>query len=94
MSTLSTIAADIITVFKNDELKTVAPMLGNFLNSIAANPTALNIAAQAALLNSQVIAAQTDIGQDVLKSLASLVNTQVQALVAAQAPAATPAATA
>lgn len=66
-------------VFKTDAATMLLPPIAKFFNSIAGNPTALNIAVAAAQLNVEVMAALPTIGQDELKAIATLINNAVQA---------------
>lgn len=73
-----------LAVIKNDSLKDLLPLLAAFFMAIAKNPTAVNIVAQLASLNAQIMATLPTIGQDALQSIANTLNTEVQAMVAAQ----------
>ena len=80
--TLSQIIASLIAIAKADAAKEALPALAAFFTSFSSNPTAINMVAQLAQLEVSLLAALPGIEQDVLKELATLVNTEAQALLA------------
>jgi hypothetical protein len=97
MSTFSAILQALITVAKTDAQKLVLPLLANFLNSIATNPTEINIIAQLASFEAGLLAVLPTIEQDELKELSSILQTEATSLLNASStpakavPAPTPA---
>ena len=77
----------LIALAKADALKVALPALATFLTSIAANPSAINIVAQLAKLEVDLIAAAPGIEQSILGQLAATLHAEAQALIA-PAPAA------
>jgi len=82
---LGNILTQMIDTAKADVNKAALPMLANFFQSIAANPTALNITAQLAKLQVDLLATLPGIQQDVMAQMAALLNQEAQALLS-QAP--------
>jgi hypothetical protein len=76
----------LISLAKTDALKAALPALATFLSNIAANPSGLNIAAQLAKLQIDLITALPGIEQDLLKQIATIIQTEAQALLS-KAPA-------
>lgn len=79
---LSQVFASLLAIAKADAAAKILPLLATFLNSVASNPTALNFAAQASILNVGIIGALPGIAQDELKALAGLVNNEITSLAA------------
>jgi hypothetical protein len=79
------------TVAKTDELQVVVPAVVKFLQSVAANPTAINAVASFAQLQVTVLSSQPNIEQAVLQQLATTLAAAAGSLIA---PAATIAAAA
>jgi hypothetical protein len=79
---IAQILSQLIAIAKTDLNKELLPVIATFFNSIATNPTQINIAAALAKAEVDLLAALPSIGQDVLKQLAALVNTQMQTLLA------------
>lgn len=84
---ISQIVSQLIAVAKADAAKTILPLLAAFFTSIATNPTAINVTAQVAKLQVDLIAALPSIELDVLKQLASILNAEAQALLSPSTPA-------
>jgi hypothetical protein len=74
-----------LTAVENDALKDILPAVASFLNSVVANSSALNIAAQFSLLQVALLAALPTFGQDVAKDIAALLQAQIAKLVPAKA---------
>ena len=87
-TSLGAIAQQIIAAAKNDALKVGLPVVQAFLNDIIANPSQSNIVAQAAALEVNLLAALPNFEAALAKDLASIIQTEVNALVAAPATAA------
>lgn len=73
--------SSLVAAAKADEEKALLPILVTTATSIAANPTAANFVASGAGLLAGAIAAQPNIGQDLLKDLATAIETEAQTLV-------------
>jgi hypothetical protein len=78
------IFAQIVAAAKLDEEKALVPLIGAAATNIAANPVAANFVVQGTQLLTGIIAAQPNIGQDLLKDLAAQINTDLQGVIAAQ----------
>lgn len=76
----SALIKDLVTVAKQDAGKVILPLIINFINAIAANPTKLVIVVQLAKLQADVMAAMPEIAQDELKTLASFLSQEALAL--------------
>jgi hypothetical protein len=70
----------LIDLAKADALKAVLPALAAFLTAIAANPSGINIVAQLAKLEIDLIAALPGIEQAILGQLAATISSEAQAL--------------
>lgn len=79
------ILTELLTLVKTDAAKDVLPLLSTFLTSIAANPSQVNFVAQLAKFEVDFLAVLPSIGQDVVKDLIGLINTEAQALLAPKA---------
>jgi hypothetical protein len=79
---LTQILTQLIAIAKTDVNKVLLPLIAAFFSSISTNPTQVNIAAQLAKLEVDVLAALPSIGQDVLAQFAALVNAEMQQLLA------------
>jgi hypothetical protein len=77
---IAQILSQLIAIAKTDLNKQLLPVIATFFNSIATNPTAINITAALAKAEVDLLAALPSIGQDVLSQLAGLVNAQAQTL--------------
>lgn len=84
---LSAIFSSLVAIAKADAAKAILPSLAAFFNSIATNPTEINIVAQLAQLQVSVMAALPGIAQDELKAIASLLSAEATALLAPKATA-------
>lgn len=82
---LSAIIAALVAVAKADAAKGLLPVLATFFNSVATNPTEINFVVQLSQLQVAVLAALPGIAQDELKTIATLLNTEAQALLAPKA---------
>jgi hypothetical protein len=82
-ATFSSILATLIAVAKGDAAKLVLPLLANFLNSIATNPTELNIVAQLAAFEAGLLTVLPQIGQDEIKALAAQIQAEATSLLTA-----------
>jgi hypothetical protein len=81
----SGILQTLIAVAKGDAAKLVLPLLANFLNSIATNPTEINIIAQLASFEAGLLAVLPQIGQDEIKALAAQIQAEATSLLTASA---------
>ena len=79
---LGTLIESIITVVKTDAVATGLPVVNNFFQSVAANPSTSNVAAQLAALDVNLLAAVPNLEAAVTKDIAALLQTEVQALAA------------
>ncbi len=77
---LGQIISQLVAIVKLDAAKSALPLLAAFFTSISVDPTAVNITAQLAKLEVDLLAALPAIEQDVLKELAALVSAEAQAL--------------
>ena len=77
---LSQVISQLLAIVKADAAKTVLPLLAAFFSSVAGNPTAINLAAQLAKLEVDLLAALPALEQEALKELATLVSVELQAL--------------
>lgn len=80
---LGSVFKELVAAAKADEGKVLLPLIANVATSVASNPTGINIVAQGTSLLEGAVAAQPNIGQDILKDLASVINAEAQALLAA-----------
>lgn len=83
---ISQILAQLIAIAKTDINKELLPILAAFFTNISTNPTTINITAQLAKAEVDLLATLPSIGQDVLQQLAQLVNAEAQQLLTAPAP--------
>lgn len=81
---LGAVFKELLAAAKADEGKALLPLIGAAATSLATNPTAANGVVQGSKLLADAIAAQPNIGQDILKDLATVVNTEAQLLLAAK----------
>lgn len=79
---ISAVAQSILAIAKADAAKTILPLIVTFTNSIATNPSAVNVAAQVAAFQFGAVAALPGLAQAELVALAGLVNAEAQALLA------------
>jgi hypothetical protein len=77
---LGIVFKELLAAAKADEGKTLLPLIANAATSLAGNPTAQNGVAQGAKLLADAVAAQPNIGQDILKDLAVIVSAEAAAL--------------
>jgi len=89
MSLLTDLFDAQLAVLKSDFKTDLVPAIQQANNLIAANPTVLNLVAQAQKVLVDAMAEGPKVGQDEIKALATWVNTQLQDL--ASPPPATPA---
>lgn len=89
MSLLSDLFDAQLAVLESDAAKDLLPVVQKSINSIAANPTVLNVLAQADLIAVTARAELPKLAQDEIQSLANWVNLKLQQL-AAKAPVAAP----
>jgi hypothetical protein len=82
---LSQIFSSLVAAAKTDEEKALLPLVAAVATSIATNPTGLNIVAQGNAFLAGAISVQPNIGQALLKDLATVINTEAQALLSATA---------
>lgn len=80
MSTFTDDLAALKAVATSDLFKLDAPPLLAFLQSVAANPTAINIAAQEIQLVAALTGSIPTIGQDLLKEMATLLSSAITTL--------------
>ena len=87
MSTLSIsqIASQLIGIAKADVAQDILPAAATFFNSLAANPSKLNLAVQVAVLEGAVLQALPKIETDELKALATVLTTEASAALSASA---------
>jgi hypothetical protein len=79
---LKTVALEFLNTAKDDAILAFLPPLGVAAAATAANPTAINAAAQLAKLNVSVLAAIPDLELQLAQLLAGEVNIAISALVA------------
>lgn len=77
---LGSVFKELLAAAKADEGKALLPLIANTATSLATNPTAANGVAQGAKLLADAVAAQPNIGQDILKDLAAIISTETTAL--------------
>lgn len=70
----------ILTAVKNDAIKTALPILNAFFQNISSNPSQMNIAAQLASLEVQLLAALPNLEAAVAKDVAALVQQEINTL--------------
>lgn len=92
MSLLSDLFAAQLAILKSDLANDVVPTIQKANNLIAANPTIINVLAQAQSVQVQLLAEAPQIAQDEIKGLATWLNNELQQLAAPPAPAPAPAA--
>jgi hypothetical protein len=85
-TSLGTLVQSILDAVKNDALKDGLPVVNNFLQSIIANSSVSNIAAQAAALQVNLLAALPNFESDLAKDVAVIVQNAVNALTTSTAP--------
>ena len=90
-TSLGTILESILTVVKNDALKTALPVVSTLLSNVMNNTDPLNLTAQAAAFQVNLLAAVPNLEQAVVKDIAVIVQAQVAALAASAATPAAPA---
>lgn len=78
----SALVATLVAVAKADAAKTLLPLIADFTNSVAANPTQLNIVAQAAKFQVGLLTIVPGLEQAELVALATAINTEAQLLLA------------
>jgi len=78
---ISALLTSLIALVKADANKAALPAIATFFTNIASNPSSINIVAQLAKLEVDLIAALPGIEQAVLQQLATTLNTEAQALV-------------
>jgi hypothetical protein len=89
MSLLTDLFDAQLAVLESDVAKDLLPTIQKSVNSIAANPTVLNVLAQADLIAVSARAELPKVAQDEIQSLATWVNNKLQQL-AAKAPTVAP----
>jgi hypothetical protein len=80
---IAAILQQLIAIAKMDAAKTALPAIAAFFNSIASNPTAINVTVQLAELQVALIASLPTIEQDILKQIASVISTEAQTIATA-----------
>lgn len=80
---LAQIFSSLVTSAKLDAERELLPLLANAATNLAANPSALNAAAVGSQLMVDAIAKFPTLEQNLLKDLATEINAQVQAALAA-----------
>jgi len=80
----------ILNAVKGDVLKDGLPAINAFFTSIVNNPSQANILAQVAAVQVNLLAALPNLQMDVTKDLASIVQNEVNALLASTAAPAKP----
>ena len=82
----------VISIVQGDATKTALPVLLNFLTNISSITSSVNLAAQLAALQVNLLAALPNIEQAVIKDIAAILEADLQALVPTPAPSTPPAA--
>lgn len=70
----------VVALAKEDALKAALPALSNFLQSVATNPSKINLVVSAAKLQADLLAALPGIEQALLQSIATEVQSAAQLL--------------
>lgn len=73
----------ILSVLKTDTLKSALPLINTFLSNVIANPSQINIVAQASALQVNLIAALPTLESNVASDVAKILQAQIAALVPA-----------
>ncbi len=73
----------ILSVLKTDTLKAALPLINTFLSNVIANPSQINIVAQASALQVNLIAALPSLESNVASDVAKILQAQIAALVPA-----------
>jgi hypothetical protein len=81
-SSISAFVQAAITIVKDDALTGALPVLNGFFTNIQANPSTANLTAQSAALEVALLAALPNIEGQVIKDMAALVQSQIDALIA------------
>ena len=77
MSSTSDFISSLLTFVKTDAMKLAAPALGTFFTSVGNNPSTLNIANQAVLLEASLLADVPQLEQDIIKQIGAFVQSQL-----------------
>lgn len=80
MSILTDLFDAQLAVLESDVAKDLVPVIQKAVNSMAANPTALNVVAQAELVVISAKAELPKLAQDEIQALATWVNNKLQQL--------------
>ncbi len=80
MSGIGSFFSNLWTTIKTDEEKALLPALATAVNSVAANPTEINLIAQGNALLAAAIAAQPAIAQSLIGELAQNINAIAQSV--------------
>ncbi len=75
----------ILAAVKTDALKVALPIIQQFFSDVAANPSQSNIVAKLAKLQVDLMAALPDLQAAVAKDLATILEAEINTLVAAKA---------
>lgn len=81
-SGISSVVSQLIAIAKTDLITTVGPAAIAFLNSMAINPSKLNLAVQVTILEAALLKALPVIEADELKALAVILTGEVSAALA------------
>jgi hypothetical protein len=82
MTPVSAALKSLLAVAKADAAASVLPLIVSFTNSIAANPTAVNVVAQAAKFQVSILAVLPTLEQSELAAIAGIINTEATTLLA------------
>jgi len=82
---LGTFFQQVLTAVKTDVIKDALPVINAFLVSIEKNPSQANVVAQAMAFEVNLLAALPNLQVDVTKDVATLVQTELNTLLAAEA---------
>lgn len=82
MATAASIAETLFNDLMADALPQVVPLVENFMTSMAANPSAINLATQLTILQSSLLGVQPTILSAWVKQVNALVNAQEAAYLA------------
>lgn len=84
---LGTLLQQIISAVEKDVVKDALPVINTFFTNIIANPANLNIVAQLAALQVNLLAALPTVESDVAKDVAALLQAYINNLITPPAPA-------
>jgi len=85
-SATGSLLSAILSAVKNDALKLALPIVSAFFTNIAANPDRLNILAQLAALQVNLLAALPNIEAALVKDIAAMLQAEIATLTATVKP--------